>query len=47
MLVCNQYSKVPGQVQPILITRMKKLIAICCGCKLRFSLHIIHIALVA
>lgn len=34
-------------MQPILITRMKKLIAICCNCKLHFSLSILHLALVA
>ena len=34
-------------MQPILITRMKKLIAICCNCKLHFSLPILQLALVA
>lgn len=34
-------------MQPILITRMKKLIAICCDCKLHFSLSILQLALVA
>lgn len=34
-------------MQPILITRMKKLIAICCNCKPHFSLSIIQHALVA
>ncbi|AFH20552.1 hypothetical protein HK578_047 [Escherichia phage HK578] len=34
-------------MQPILITRMKKLIAICCDCKLHFSPTILQLALVA
>lgn len=34
-------------MQPILIMRMKKLIAICCDCKLHFSLSILQPALVA
>ncbi|AEV89364.1 hypothetical protein EP23p47 [Shigella phage EP23] len=34
-------------MQPILIMRMKKLIAISCDCKLHFSHHILQLALVA
>ena len=34
-------------MQPILITRMKKLIAICCDCKLHFSPSIPQLVLVA
>ena len=34
-------------MQPISNTRMKKSIAICCDCKLHFSLSILHLALVA
>lgn len=34
-------------MQPILIMRMKKLIAICCDCKLHFTHPGLHLALVA